>query len=150
MDVFNRFWECTIEYACEATQKRFINHFDYYVSCVVLEAEHRSRGYVPDIDSYLSTRRGTVGVRICFVLLELGMNIPDEAMNHPVIEELYTLALDMIILSDVSIVSSQQLCSVLTRYPGYPIFQQRAGGRTDSQHGDCGYEALQHRHHRRY
>lgn len=106
VDVFDRFWERTIEYACEATERRFINHFDYYVSCVVLEAEHRSCGYIPDVDSYLSTRRGAVGARICFVLLELGMDMLDEEMNHPVIEELHTWALDMIILSDVSTVFS--------------------------------------------
>lgn len=90
----------------QSAQRRFIETFDDYTSAVVLEAEHRSRAYVPDVYGYLATRRDTSAARVCCVMLELGMDIPDEAVKHPVVQELYMLTLDMIVFSNVSTIFS--------------------------------------------
>ena len=50
----------------------------------------------------MEVRRGTIGALPVFALLGMGLNLPEEAVLHPVIEELSTLAADMISFSNVS------------------------------------------------
>ena len=53
------------------------------------------------VQEYFEFRRDIIGARPAFVLLELDMNLPDEAVHHPVIEEMTILAIDMTILDNV-------------------------------------------------
>jgi hypothetical protein len=54
------------------------------------------------VEEYFKVRRDTVVAKPAFALIELDMNLPDEAIKHPVVEELTILAVDMIILDNVS------------------------------------------------
>lgn len=54
------------------------------------------------MDEYMEVRRLTVGARPCFAILGMGLNLPDEAVLHPVVDELSALAADMIALTNVS------------------------------------------------
>ena len=47
-------------------------------------------------------RRDTIGAKPSFAILETGMNLPDEAVQHPVIQEMSILSIDMILLGNVS------------------------------------------------
>ena len=89
------------------------------MDAVVLENTHLADSHVPRVDEYLLMRRKTGGIEPCFALLELGMDIPDSAINDPVVKELFTLASDMVMLSnvsiDVNIVSGQVKTKAQTR-----------------------------------
>ena len=54
------------------------------------------------MDEYMEVRRNTVGALPVFAMLGMGLNLPEEAVLHPVIEELSALVADMISLSNVS------------------------------------------------
>ena len=77
----------------------------------------------------MEVRRGTIGAKPVFALLGVGLNLPEEAVLHPVIEELSVLAADMISLSNVS--------QDITTYPhdeveigvGHSFIQHRASTR---------------------
>ena len=81
------------------------------------------------MDNYMEVRRATIGAMPSFALLGLGLNVPDEAVHHPVIEELSALAADMISLTNVS--------QDATTYPhnrakigvGYDFIQYRTSAR---------------------
>ena len=68
---------------------------------MVQEAADRIQKHIRNIQEYLEVRRDTSGAKPCFAVLELDMNLPDEAIHHPVIEELYILSIDMILLGNV-------------------------------------------------
>lgn len=78
------------------------------------------------MDKYMEVRGATAGVLPCFAMLGLGLNLPDEAVHHSVIDELSALAADMIALTNVS--------QDTTTYPhdgfktgvGYDFIQNRA------------------------
>lgn len=55
------------------------------------------------MEEYFAIRRDTIGAKPSFAILELDMNIADDVMGHPIIEELTILAVDMIILGNVSV-----------------------------------------------
>ena len=54
------------------------------------------------MDEYMEVRRLTAGAKPFFAMLGMGLNLPDEAVLHPVIEELSDLAADMMALTNVS------------------------------------------------
>ena len=54
------------------------------------------------MDEYMEVRRDTIGAKPVFAMLGMDLNLPEEAIFHPVIEELSALAVDMISLSNVS------------------------------------------------
>ena len=66
------------------------------------EAKDRTNKHIRTIDEYLELRRDTVGAKLCIVILEIGANLPDEAVCHPVIKNLSSLAAEMILLDNVS------------------------------------------------
>ncbi|KAI0062662.1 terpenoid synthase [Artomyces pyxidatus] len=101
-EVTRQFWELAIKTASAQSQKRFIRGFDLYTRAVVQEAADRGHNRIRSIQDYLETRRDTVGTKPSFAILELGMDLPDEAMEHPVIQELTIVATDMIFLVNVS------------------------------------------------
>ena len=69
---------------------------------MVQQAADRANHYFRTIDEYLEVRRDTIGAKPSFAILELEMDIPDEVMHHPIIEELSILTIDMILLGNVS------------------------------------------------
>ena len=66
------------------------------------KAKDHNHKHFRTIDEYLEIRRDTIGVKPAFAILEIGLNLPDEAVCHPVINELSNLALEMILLDNVS------------------------------------------------
>jgi len=97
-EIARQFWELAIETASPQSQKRFIETYGFYAQAVVQEAADRSHKLIRSVQEYFEVRRDTVGARPCFALLELDKNLPDEAVRHPVVEEMTTLAVDMIML----------------------------------------------------
>ncbi|TFY71414.1 hypothetical protein EVG20_g1594 [Dentipellis fragilis] len=80
------------------TFRRFLQHGQDYIDCVVDEAGLRERGEVLDLDSYLVLRRENSAVRLCFGLIPfaLGIDLPDEVYADPVFERIYFAGVDMV------------------------------------------------------
>ncbi|KAG1873120.1 terpenoid synthase [Suillus subluteus] len=98
-EVARQFWERIIRNGASGqTQKWFIAIFDEYLEGVVQQAIDRSGHHIRDIQSYFDLRRIAVGAKPAFVLLELGLDIPDEVISHPTIEDIIVVSLDMIAL----------------------------------------------------
>jgi len=76
---------------------------DEYLEGVVQQAADRSGHLIRDIQSYFDLRRKTVGIRPSYALLELGLDIPDEVIAHPAIEDMVVASMDMVILANVSV-----------------------------------------------
>ncbi|KAI0291492.1 terpenoid synthase [Multifurca ochricompacta] len=95
-EVTKQFWESAIKIANPQSQKRFIESFSTLMQGTVQQAAWRSSKYIPSIQEYIEERRRTIGSSPVFALIELGMNLPDEVVNHPAIEELSMLVTDMV------------------------------------------------------
>jgi hypothetical protein len=80
---------------------------------VVQQAVDRGHKHIRSVDEYFEVRRDTIGTRPAFALLELDMNLPDEAVQHPVVEEMTVLATDMIILANVGWAASVHLLRLI-------------------------------------
>ncbi|KAI0293867.1 terpenoid synthase [Multifurca ochricompacta] len=108
-EVTRQYWELAVKTASPGSQKRFIASFDAFSKELVKQAADRNRGHIRNIEEYIEARRETIGGAPAFALVELGMNLPDEAVNHPVIEELSMLATDMIwVANDMSSYNIEQ------------------------------------------
>ena len=66
------------------------------------QAIDRSGHRIRDIKSFFDVRRETIGAKPAFALLELALDIPDDVMSHPAIEEMALASVDMIIIGNVS------------------------------------------------
>ncbi|KAI0292682.1 terpenoid synthase [Multifurca ochricompacta] len=97
-EVTRQFWELGIKTASPQSQKRFIETFGSYIQAVVQHAADRTNNHIPTIEEYFKIRRDDGGIRPSFAVLELEMDLPDETVNHPAIQELSDLATDMIFL----------------------------------------------------
>jgi hypothetical protein len=68
---------------------------DAYVESVVQESIDKKDHRILDVKSCIDARRLTAGVEPAFCMLELGLDIPDEVMAHPAIQEMVMAAIDI-------------------------------------------------------
>jgi Delta6-protoilludene synthase len=73
-----------------------------WVDSVVDQAADREKGYIRGIADYLELRRITVGGYSTFVFMELGLDIPDDVMEHSTIKSLNNLVVETTVLANVS------------------------------------------------
>ncbi|KAH9173525.1 terpenoid synthase [Lactarius sanguifluus] len=99
-EIARQFWELAIKTTSPQAQKRFIKVFDAYAQAVVQEAADRGHKYVRSVQEYLEVRRDTIGGRPAFSMIELDLNLPDEVVEHPAIEDMTAWAVDMLILDN--------------------------------------------------
>jgi Delta6-protoilludene synthase len=85
-----------------SSQERFVETFDGWLQGLAAQAEDRDKPRLRDIESYFKLRRVTVGLRPSLAILELGMELPREVLQHPTIEKLSLLCTDLILLDNVS------------------------------------------------
>ena len=97
----DRFWERGVKTATPSSQRHFVEAFTDYLNSVVEQAKDRDDDYYRTIDEYLKNRRENIGARPSYVPAELGLDLPDEAFYHPVIQELSYHIADLIILGNV-------------------------------------------------
>ncbi|KAL6302458.1 terpenoid synthase [Sparassis latifolia] len=81
---------------------RFLKLCKGYIDAVIVEAELREREEVLDLQSYLPLRRANSAVPFCFGLFDyaLGIDLPDEAYEHPIFKRMLTAAIDMVCWSN--------------------------------------------------
>ena len=71
------------------------------------EAEYRESGKVVDMEYYHYVRRGTSVALACFALFEpvLGINLPDQVVDHPAFREISIIGMDLLCWSNVSYIA---------------------------------------------
>ncbi|KAH7886404.1 terpenoid synthase [Phlebopus sp. FC_14] len=101
-EMTRQFWSRTLRCANPSplTQQRFIRAFDAYSTAVAIEAEDRDRRLVRDIESYFTVRRDTIGIYPLFVLFELGMDLSEIVLDHPVIVDMERCIADILIIAN--------------------------------------------------
>jgi len=70
---------------------------------VIDEASDRTSGHIRSIVDYIQLRKLTAAAKATFFLVELGLDIPDEVMEDPVLQSLLSLTADALMLGNVRI-----------------------------------------------
>lgn len=79
-----------------------------YLQGVQQEASFRTDGIPPDIQTYIEMRRDTSACKLVFDLIEysLGLELPDDVIEHPSIMALNQCANDLVTWANVSTIRS--------------------------------------------
>nr|BBH51504.1 putative sesquiterpene synthase [Clitopilus sp.] len=99
-EITRQFWERSIPHITATSHRRFVCALEAYLKSNVVQARDRSSQHIRRIEEYFSTRRDNIGTKPAFVLLELGLDIPDCVMTHPSIQSAVTSLTDMLIIAN--------------------------------------------------
>ena len=80
---------------------------------ILQESIDKKHHRILDIKSYIDARRHTSGVKVSFTIIELGLDIPDDVMAHPAIQEMFITAGDLVALGNVSDIHEKILCVLI-------------------------------------
>ena len=103
----DRFTQRLLKHCGPFTYRRFIKHCKDYIEAVAREADLREHGTVLDVDAYVTLRRENSAVRFCCGLAgyALGIDLPDEVVEHPAFMAMHLATVDMVCWSNVSTVA---------------------------------------------
>ncbi|OJA11859.1 hypothetical protein AZE42_03257 [Rhizopogon vesiculosus] len=99
-EIMRRFWARATQSASLPSQRRFLDSFIAYIRALVVEAFDRDQGHCRSINGYLKLRRDTCGVKSCFFVCEMGMDLPDEVFQHPVIAQLEECIIELCLIDN--------------------------------------------------
>jgi len=99
-EVARQFSLQAIQVASVSSWNRFIANYAEYLDAVIDESADRAVGYIRNIPEYLELRRLTIGGYPSFLCFELGLDIPDEVMEHPKIKSLLGLVAETVVLTN--------------------------------------------------
>ena len=99
-----RFFRRTVDVVGEDSPAiiQFITDFDTYTTAVIQEADDRAEGTIRNVADYFTLRRETCGAKPSFSFFALGLNMPTEVFEHPLIMSLVECATDLIAIVNVS------------------------------------------------
>ncbi|KAI0739545.1 terpenoid synthase [Daedaleopsis nitida] len=82
-------------------QKRFQRHLAAFRLGQAIAARDAAEGIIPDLESYISTRRDSAGVKMLLDLIQYagGLNVPQQIYEHPLLRRLRQDAADIIVWS---------------------------------------------------
>jgi alpha-muurolene/germacrene-A/gamma-muurolene synthase len=85
---------------------RFKETLEQFFESVNLQAQDRDANQIPDLESFIDIRRDTSGCKSTFDLIEYAydLDIPQEVLEHPVIEALKQGSNDLVAWSNVSFI----------------------------------------------
>jgi len=111
----NRFWHRAQDFAPTGSPcfQHFIDTSEAYFNAVTQEARDRKAGRIRNVDDYLTLRRDSCGAKPTLALIEFGLDLPEEVMQHPGVQALTRTAVDLIILVNVRVPSLPHQDSVL-------------------------------------
>lgn len=105
-----RFWLRLPKTATETFRRRFYATWVDYVDCVVKQAQYRSKSRILDLEEFLVIRRHTSGAPSTIAFYEMHSDIPDHIRQHPIILELETIAVDLIVIANVRESRFSEIC----------------------------------------
>jgi len=98
------FWVRALKIATPSSVKHFIPAYADYLESNVVQAKHRDDDVLfQSVGDYLHLQRENIGARPAFFPCQMHLNIPDEALYHPIVVELKYLTCDMIAIDNVSL-----------------------------------------------
>jgi hypothetical protein len=83
---------------------RFILEFDAFTAAVVKEAGDHGSKRVRDVEDYIDLRRDTSGVGATLAIIEFGLKLPTDVLQHPTVASLTADAIKLISLINVRVV----------------------------------------------
>ncbi|KAK2466649.1 hypothetical protein APHAL10511_000907 [Amanita phalloides] len=91
-------WVRCIRHAGPGAQRRFIETMQEFFEAISLQAKTRADNSVPDLESYIASRRDTSACKPCWALIEYlhDIDLPDFVAEHPLIEALGEAANDLV------------------------------------------------------
>ncbi|KAJ7493620.1 terpenoid synthase [Mycena latifolia] len=99
-EITKQFWARAVKTVSPSSQRRFVDAFAAYTHSVVEQAVDRDQNIIRTVDSYIAVRRDTIGAKPSFVVLEFGMDLPDEVLQHPTMVALTNTTIDLLILGN--------------------------------------------------
>lgn len=98
------FWSRATKTASPGCQKRFVATMVDYTESAYQQVVNRATDDSFDIDAFIAWRRESSAVRPIWAVVEfsLGLDLPDDVMQHPILQQLAVLANDIVGLSNVS------------------------------------------------
>lgn len=102
-----RLWHRASLDAPDVCVERFLVAWRGYIDALILQKHRTLDGYVWTIEEYMAVRRDDIGSYTCFAMLQitLGIDLPHEVTDHPFICSMERDIADMIVLSNVSLLS---------------------------------------------
>ncbi|KAG2136542.1 isoprenoid synthase domain-containing protein [Suillus bovinus] len=99
-ELVRQYWARAIQSASLSSQRHFLEAFTAYLQGVVGEALDRKQSHRRSFDDYLKLRRCTIGLKPCFFMCEMGMDLPDEVFYHPAIMDLIECITDLVLIDN--------------------------------------------------
>ena len=99
------YWTRLIAGGSPGVQNRFVHTMDLFFRAVTIQARDRASGIIPDLEDHIVVRRDTSGCKPSYAMIEYanGLDLPDEVMEHPIIQSLEEATNDLVALSNVRI-----------------------------------------------
>ncbi|KAG8867912.1 hypothetical protein FRB97_002892 [Tulasnella sp. 331] len=101
--VFSSLWSRVLESGIsQGASRRFLETTDLYLQAVHQHVVNRSNDKILDIESFIQLRRDNGALKMCFAMGEfsLGLDIPDEVLQHPLIQIMEDASNDVVVLSN--------------------------------------------------
>ena len=100
-----RFWERANTLASPGSScfDHFTDTFERFLFSVAQEVEDLADRRIRSVDDYLKLRRNTAAGWSTLALIEFGLDLPDEVLQHPTIVSLTHGAVEMIVIVNVII-----------------------------------------------
>ena len=115
-----------LKIATPSSQKRFLYGVGLYVDTLVAQAEYRETGVLRSPDEHFAFRRENIGMRPAFLSVGMNLDIPDDVWNHPVLNELESLACDLVFLDNVGLAGGSSPDKNTDSYsPGIVVISKR-------------------------
>lgn len=102
---FNSYWSRCIKNCKPGPAHRFKETLEQFFESVNLQAQDRDANQIPDLESFIDIRRDTSGCKSTFDLIEYAydLDVPQEVLEHPVLEALKQGSNDLVAWSNVSL-----------------------------------------------
>lgn len=99
-----RWWLRMLKTVGPRCRRRFVDTLELYFKAIMQQAADRAAKRVPELEAYISLRRDTSGCKTGFSLIEYaaGIDLPDEVVEHPVIQSLLDATNDSVSWANVS------------------------------------------------
>jgi len=96
------YWTRFIQDAEPGPQARFKENLELFFEAVQRQTEDRDTGVVPDLESYIDTRRDTSGCKPSFDLIEytMGIDFPEAVISDPIVKALNQFTNDLVTWSN--------------------------------------------------
>ena len=91
--------------AAPGTCRRLQETLELFFQAIQQQAIDRAKGTIPDLESYIALRRDTSGCKCTWALIDCAysLNLPEEAMEHPIIRSLGEATNDFVSSSNVTL-----------------------------------------------